>query len=168
MRPRPTLFVMLLAASACSQSGQSPAPSASESTAPAALSVVPVEVVLATDKAVIDGVLLAKTKPDFDDGEHKGWWLRSLVPGYDPSQPVEVEDADGRTTPLEGTGPEAGKREVLLALSKQGELKVTLASASDPFPAFHGRGGNRGRGPDSIRVQRVRRILVTHPTVSPK
>ncbi len=164
---RPSLSVLLVAVSACSQASDGSAPSATGSAPSEALSVAPVEVVLASEKTIIDGALLARTKPDVDDGEHKGWWLRSLVPGYERSLLVEVEDADGHTSALDAPGPEGGRREVLLALSKQGELKVTLASADDPFPAFHGRGGNRGRGPDAIRVQRVRRILVTRPTVSP-
>ena len=45
-------------------------------------------------------------------------------------------------------------------VNQQGELKVVLASRQDPLPAFHGRGGNRGRSGDSARVREARRIFL--------
>lgn len=156
-----------LALAACGHGEGAPTASASAEAAPA-LSVVPVAVVLPSGETVIDGALLARARPDFVDGEHRGWWLRSLVPSFDPKAAVDIEDADGRVTPIEPAAEPGPPRELLVALSKQGELKVTLAAPDDPFPAFHGRGGNRGRGPDPARIQRVRRIIVKSATPSPR
>ena len=76
---------------------------------------------------------------------------------------VEVEDGEGVKTVLSTVGEAKDGREVVFAVNRLGEARVALILPAEPFPSFHGRGGNRGRGGDPTRIREVRKIWLRHP-----
>ena len=108
----------------------------------------------------IDSARLRDHTPDFQDGDHRSWRLESLVGGYEKGRmTVELEESGGERSVVARPG-EAGERIVVVAVNRAGAVRVGLVSASEPFPPFHGRGGNRGRGGDPSRVRDVKRIVL--------
>lgn len=109
----------------------------------------------------IDASLLDRTPPDFTEGDRKAWRLaRLLGPDYALSDAVlEVEDAEGvRTRFVHPALPVEG-REPVLVRNRKGELLIAMMRADEPFPPFHGRGGNRRREGDPIRRIRGLKLL---------
>ena len=108
----------------------------------------------------LDTAWLSRTKPHFrDSNDRRAWKLSVLVgPVVDaPGTLVEVESDGGPAAELrvaEGSVPVA-------TMNKSGELVVKLADPVNPFPNYHGRGGNRGRSGDHERVRAVTAIRVT-------
>lgn len=119
----------------------------------------------------IDLPQLTRVAPDFTEGERRAWKLRSLL-GEAADRPgtiVEVEDGEGVKTVLSTVGEAKDGREVVFAVNRLGEARVALILPAEPFPSFHGRGGNRGRGGDPTRIREVRKIWLRHadPAGSP-
>jgi len=115
------------------------------------------------DKAVvINHDVLAGREPDFVQQDRRAWRLGSLVGDrYNPSLAVEVEDGDGQRHLVARPGQAGDAEAVVLAVNRTGEVRVALVAVKDPFPPFHGRGGNRGRRGDPSRVREVKRILIS-------
>jgi len=161
MRARQSHFAaLLLAALSALPACRGCFDSAGDAGLPASLSI-PVEI----DKRPaqpIDGALLARVPPDFIEGERRAWRLRSLLGDVvdRPGTLVEVEDAEGKKTVLTRPGESREGREAVLAINRMGEARVALIAPSEPFPPFHGRGGNRGRSGDPSRIREVRRITL--------
>ncbi|MFO0762751.1 MAG: hypothetical protein U0359_40315 [Byssovorax sp.] len=116
----------------------------------------------------IDRALLDRTPPDFTEGERRAWKLGTLL-GADAAKPgtvVEVEDGEGVKTVLATVGEIKDGREVVFAVNRVGEARVALILPAEPFPSFHGRGGNRGRGGDPTRIREARKIWL-HRSAAP-
>ncbi|MFO0550594.1 MAG: hypothetical protein U0271_19525 [Polyangiaceae bacterium] len=121
----------------------------------------PVEVdLVGGGHVVLDNTLLDSKSPDVSEDGQRGFWLQTVVPQYQPSASIEVEDAEGRRTQFVPKGGDPEGREPLVMVNREGGLKLALVHRQDPIPAFHGRGGNRGRSGDSSRVREVRRIIL--------
>jgi len=113
----------------------------------------------------IDQALLDRIPPDFSEGERRAWRLRSLIgDALDrPGLVIEVEDSAGNKTILAYPDPSHPEREPVLAVNRVGEVRIALVAPTEPFPPFHGRGGNRGRSGDPTRVREVRKIRLIPP-----
>jgi hypothetical protein len=128
---------------------------------------IAVEVVL-DGKSVpaIDSQRLRKHKADFRDEDRSAWKLGTLLPSiYRAEMAVSLEDPSGERRVLTESGA-LGQRIVVVAINRAGVLRVALVSPSNPFPPFHGRGGNRGRQGDPMRVKDVKRIVIGRASVS--
>ncbi len=114
--------------------------------------------------APIDLAQLARVTPDFTEGERRAWKLRSLLgePADRPGTIIEIEDGEGVKTVLSRVGEAKDGREVVFAVNRLGEARVAIILPAEPFPSFHGRGGNRGRGGDPTRIREVRKIWLRH------
>ena len=115
---------------------------------------------------LIDTARLRRHPPDFKAADRHGWRLSTLLPKrYRPADmTVEVEDPAGDRH-LVASVVDAGDRIVVVAVNKSG-LRVAQVSAEQPWPPFHGRGGNRGRQGDPSRIKRVKRVVLTAATAS--
>lgn len=124
---------------------------------PAGISI-PIGVEGASAPTTLDSAWLTAHAPDFRGAEdQRAWKLSALTPAADaPGAIVEVE-SDGAQTAELRPGPSAV---VVFTLNKNHELVAKLVDPKEPFPAFHGRGGNRGRGGEDERVKAVRAIRV--------
>lgn len=97
----------------------------------------------------IDAAALA-VAPDLEDEHRVAWRLRRFVPQIERASQLVVEKRDGERVvlPLGGDdGPLAA--DIALLLNRKGEVVLGSLDPDNPFPAFHGRGGNRGRGQQS-------------------
>jgi hypothetical protein len=97
----------------------------------------------------------------FAEGDRRAW---SLVALFGPQERgagvrVEVEQADGTRVDLDRPFRPEGGHVWVLRSNRKGEAQLELASHTDPFPTFHGRGGNRGSaGAKTRQIRDVRRI----------
>ncbi len=113
--------------------------------------------------APIDAARLEGTAPDFAEGPHKAWRLASLLgePYTRPDAVLEIVGVDGVKTVIERPAAKVDGKEPVLTSNLRGEVLLALVRQDDPFPSFHGRGGNRGRKPEEeTRVKDVRRIRI--------
>ena len=104
----------------------------------------------------------ADRAPTFQDGERRAWSLTTLFARERGTMAarVLVHQAEGAQTELQRpwrTAPEVW----VLRANRRGAVQVVLVDPQDPFPAHHGRGGNRGRpGGQARRVEGVARITM--------
>lgn len=102
---------------------------------------------------------LSANEAAFRDAEYRAWRLSALAgPVADqPGARIEADASDGATATLV-----AGTKAVpVLTFNRQGELVVKLLDPANPFPPYHGRGGNRGRGEEEERIRGVTAIRVS-------
>jgi hypothetical protein len=131
--------------------------STAEPTVPAGISVA--VNIGGSESVAIDSAALQASKPDFESDDHRAWRLTSLLgERFQPkTMAVELEDEDGRRTMLRRAGA-AQSKVVVVVVNRAGSPTVALVAADKPFPAHHGRGGNRGKAGNKGRVKNVKRI----------
>lgn len=159
------LLASLAALPACGDCRASLLP---QSDVPPGLSI-PVEVD-GKETAPLDAARFQGTPPDFREGERRSWRLRSLLGDVcdRPGLAVDVEDGEGKRAVISAAGDAEGRMPTI-ALNRNGEVRIGLVKPNEPFPPFHGRGGNRGRGGEPERIREVRRIrLVSSGEIAAK
>lgn len=94
-----------------------------------------------------------RVAPDVEDEHRMAWRLQKLVPQLGDAKQLVVEKKDGQRVvlPLGDNGPDPA--EIALLLNRKGEVVIASLDPRNPFPAFHGRGGNRGRAPGEERIR---------------
>src|SRR5438552_10343356 len=112
-------------------------------------------------QSAIDADRLAKTTPDFTDGEHRAWRFATLL-----GQPIAagssiaVTGAQNVTITLKQPS-NAKDPQPVITESRRGEIVAALVSPADPFPAFHGQGRRLARPMDPLpRIAGVTKISV--------
>ncbi len=108
--------------------------------------------------AAIDAARLTAQPPDYVDEHRQAWRLGTLLgSSYVRGEThLEAEQRDGTRTILAAQG-----REPVLLLNRNGDALIAELDVSEPFPGFHGRGGNRGRAGDPDRIRDVTRLRVS-------
>jgi hypothetical protein len=99
--------------------------------------------------ATIDAALLARTPPDFVNEPWRGWKLRTLVAGWDPSFALDIEDDEG----FHATIHAAGDDEPVLLLGPGGETRAIRLAPGRAITAHQGDARK-----DAGRVRHVRVI----------
>lgn len=120
---------------------------------------IPVEVE-GNEAGAIDSGWLSARAPDYADADRRAWSLQPFLQqagGWSEGAVLEVVTAEGRSVEFRPTGE--GLVPVLM-LNREGEPVVKLLDPKDPFPKFHGRGGNRGRQGEDDRVRGVARLRI--------
>jgi hypothetical protein len=114
-------------------------------------------------KPPITSDVLAKTKPDFVDTEHRAWRIPTLIAEAAPAGSViEARSPAGVSVTFEH--PTAEGLEPVLFLTRRGEVIVAAVDPKDPFPRYHGQGSRLRRPGDSMpRVGQVNKLSITHP-----
>jgi len=167
------LACALVAFAACKRGGddRAPAPAAGEPARPpiSGSPQVPAELQIAVELdgrelTPIDAARLRALKADFEDPGRRAWRLGTLLGVALPDgATVEVERTDGVKVTLPARS--ADGHEAAIELDRRGEVLFAVLRADDPFPAFHGRGGNRGRPGDPLtRIRDLKRLRVTSPS----
>jgi len=110
----------------------------------------------------IDAARLQAVKPDFADDERRAWRLETLIgPAVARAgATVFASGAHDLSVELKPRTPE-GLIAVIL-VSRRGDVVATMVDEKQPFPAFHGQGGRRGRPPGEQlpRVAKVQKLRV--------
>lgn len=124
---------------------------------------LPVEV-NGTEVAPIEPALLRRVTPDYVQGERRAWRFSTLLGAQFGRQDavLEIENASGLRTSFAPPTRQIEGRIAVLALNRKGNLVVAMVPPDDPFPPFHGRGGNRGRGGDPRAIRDIKRIRLTY------
>lgn len=130
-----------------------------------------IEVDIAGSVHVIDDAALRATEPDHRDQDRRAWRVEALLGGKAMPVPATLEawGTDGQVARFEGGLRDARGREAVLARNRRGEIVLAYVAPGDPFPAFHGGGGKRGKPPhDAVIVRGVSRLRLTPaPAPSP-
>jgi len=92
---------------------------------------------------------LAALKPDFADGDRSAWKLSALLgAAFDrPGAMVEAVSAEGQGVALHRPDSDRAPQPVLF-LTRRGELVAAVVDPDQPFPAYHGQGGQLQRPGD--------------------
>lgn len=99
----------------------------------------------------IDAGALA-VAPDIEDEHRMAWKLERLVPQLAQATQLVVEKRDRQRIVLPLGQQAASASQIALVLNRKGEVVLAALDPQNPFPAFHGRGGNRGRAPGEERI----------------
>jgi hypothetical protein len=107
-------------------------------------------------RARLDGLV-----PDFADDERRAWKLTAVVPAYDrPGAFVEARGPTGISIRVPRPDGEAAPQPVLF-FTRRGDVVVSMVDPDDPFPGYHGRGGQLRRQGDPLpRLSPVAEIIV--------
>jgi len=100
----------------------------------------------------IDAGRLSAT-PDLEDEHRRAWKLVRIVPELADARQLVVEHSDRQRVVLPLDGDARAAANIALVLNRKGEVVLAALNPADPFPAFHGRGGNRGRAPGEERIR---------------
>lgn len=104
-------------------------------------------------------------KPDFADSERRGWRLETLVPRAANATRVIADSSTGVSVMYEmgEAAGSAGSALPALFLTRRGELIVASLDPENPFPRYHGKGGQLRRFGDSQpRLLGVTRLRIFH------
>jgi len=94
--------------------------------------------------------------PDFADAERRAWRLTSIVPELDqPGASVEARGPTGIAIHVERPAGPTMPAPVLF-FTRRGDVVVAVIDPSNPFPGYHGQGGQLKRQGDPLpRLQPV-------------
>jgi hypothetical protein len=109
--------------------------------------------------APIDARRLERLAPDFRDEERLAWRLsRFFGDAYGAKDAtVTVRTKAGVSVSFEDPSALPEGRVLVLSANRKGEIVVAEVDPAVPFPAYHGRGGGRGRNEGG--GQRVREVV---------
>jgi len=114
------------------------------------------------------GALTADTlsgiKPGFADDEHKAWLIAALVPEARRSGSV-VEVVSNAGITIKFTYPTPNGLEPAIFLTRRSDVIVVALDPRDPFPRYHGQGGQLRRAGDPMpHISEVARIEISRST----
>lgn len=108
-------------------------------------------------------------KPDFADSERRGWRLETLVPRAANATRVIADSSTGVSVMYEmgeaagSAGSATSPALPALFLTRRGELIVASLDPENPFPRYHGKGGQLRRlGDSQPRLLSVTRLRIFH------
>lgn len=114
-----------------------------------------------TERPPITSDVLAKTKPDFIDDDHRAWRIPTLVAEAAPAGAV-VEAASPTGVAVKFAHPTPEGLEPVLFLTRRGDVIVAALDPKDPFPRYHGQGSRLRRPGDAMpRVAPVSKLAIS-------
>jgi hypothetical protein len=114
---------------------------------------------------MVDANRLGTIPPTYEDEDRKAWRLGIFFgEGFTRGDALlEVGAQDGTRSRFANPARVAEGEELVLSVNRKGEVVVAQVAIDDPFPRYHGRGGNRGRTTgDDRRSKAVVRLSLTH------
>ena len=151
---RPFLLIVLLAA-ACSRASEESEAKRSPAPPPPPEVQIPRDLNIAV---TLDGTAaepitrdrLEAIAPDFADKERRAWRLTSVLPALDtPGAVIEARGPTGVSIRVERPADQAMPAPVLF-FTRRGDVVVSVVDPADPFPGYHGQGGQLKRQGDPL------------------
>jgi hypothetical protein len=132
------------------------------------------------DGVSIDALTAAElnsVKPDFADSERRGWRVETLLPRAAnatvviadgaPGVSVLYEVKDAAKLPANGSAAESAALRPAIFVTRRGEVSVAAVDPENPFPRYHGKGGQLRRiGDSQPRLLGVTRLRIFHGKAS--
>jgi hypothetical protein len=88
--------------------------------------------------------------PDFHDSERRAWRLTTIEPALDHAgATVEARGQDGVSIRIQRPD-DARMPQPVLFFTRRGDVVVSVLDPSDPFPPYHGQGGQMRRQGDPL------------------
>jgi hypothetical protein len=147
------LALVLLAA--CSKASEESQAKRAPAPPPPPRVEIPVDLSIAVtvDGAVGDPITRARLEaltPDFSDDERRAWRLTTVVPALDrPGAAVEAIGEDGVSIRI-ARPDDAKMPQPVLFFTRRGDVVVSVVDPADPFPGYHGQGGQLRRQGDPL------------------
>lgn len=152
---RLTLVLSLGALTACSRATDESEAKRSPAPPPPPRVAIPedLRIEVTVDGVAADPVTRARLEavaPDFADAERRAWRLTTVVPAFD--RPGAIVDAFGPTgIAIHAPRPESPESPApVLFFTRRGDVVVSVVDPADPFPRFHGQGGQLRRPGDTL------------------
>jgi hypothetical protein len=148
-------LVLALALVACSKASEESEAKRSPAPPPPPRVEIPADLSIAV---TVDGVAaepitrarLEAITPDFHDTERRAWRLTSVVPALDHAgAAVEARGAEGVSIRIERPSDPAMPQPVLF-FTRRGDVVISVIDPSNPFPNYHGQGGQLRRQGDPL------------------
>jgi hypothetical protein len=165
---RPVLLILLLAA--CSRASEESEAKRSPVPPPPPTVEIPKDLNIAVtlDGAAAEPITRARLEaidPDFSDEERRAWRLTTVLPALDtPGAVIEARGPTGVSIRVERPDDAAMPQPVLF-FTRRGDVVVSVVDPADPFPGYHGQGGQLKRQGDPLpRLSPVTALaVVTKP-----
>lgn len=148
------LALLAVVAAACARAGEeSEAKRAPKTPPPPRVEVpqglsIPVTID-GVEAAPLTAARLAAVAPDFHDLERRAWKLARLIPEADRAGAmIEARGASGVAIKVARPGSDAEPQPVLM-LTRRGDVIVSVVDPANPFPPYHGQGGQLRRPGDA-------------------
>jgi hypothetical protein len=149
------IALALLLVAACSKASEESKAKRAPEPPPPQKVVVPADlhIDVTVDGAPSDAITrdrLEQITPDFQDAERRAWRLTHLVPALDaPGAVVEARGAEGVSIRIERPA-DATQPQPVLYLTRRGDVVVSMVDPANPFPGYHGQGGQLRRQGDPM------------------
>ena len=165
--PRNSLFFVMFMTLACTKASESgdakrmpkpPPPPTPEVAASLHITVT----IDGQPAPAIDAARLAAMKADFEDDERRAWKIATLLGPSASRDGVAIAATGEKGLTLVARPPKSpGDPIPVLTTSRRGEAHFGLVPPGQPFPAYHGRGGQLNRPGDPLpRIAGVTEIRV--------
>jgi len=166
--PRALILVLVVIA-ACSRAGEESEAKRAPAPPPPPKVEIPDALTIAVtiDDATAPAITRARLEalaPDFADAERRAWRLTKVVPELDqPGASVEARGPGGIAIHVDRPADDHTPTPVLF-FTRRGEVVVAVVDPANPFPGYHGQGGQLKRPGDPLpRLSPVTALAVkTH------
>lgn len=159
-------MLLLVLVAACSKASDESKANRSPKPPPPPTVEVPAELDIAVtvDGVAADAITAARleaTAPDFQDEDRRAWRLTRLIPALDREGAwVEARGPSGVSVRVDRPA-RAEEPQPVIYLTRRGEVVVSVVDPAQPFPEYHGQGGQLRRPGDPLpRLSPVASISV--------
>jgi hypothetical protein len=161
------LVLVIAAGAACSKASEESKAKRAPAPPPPPRVEIPADLDIAvtvdgTPAAPITRPRLEGLAPDFHDDERLAWRLTTLVPALDhPGAQVEARGVEGVSITIARPDDPAMPQPVLF-FTRRGDVVISVLDPANPFPNYHGQGGQLRRPGDPLpRLSPVTALAVT-------
>ncbi|MCA9677229.1 MAG: hypothetical protein H6709_09000 [Kofleriaceae bacterium] len=163
------VLIAAVAAVGCSRAGEESEAKRAPKTPPPPAVEVPDDLQIAVtidgrDAPPLTAARLRAVEPDFHDAERRAWRIVHLVPEADRAGAI-IEARGPSGVSIKVPRPDdAQQPQPVLFLTRRGDVVVAVMDPANPFPAFHGQGGQLRRPGDATpRLSPVVALAIDHP-----
>jgi hypothetical protein len=148
-------FLILLMLAACSRASEESEAKRSPAPPPPPTVEIPKDLNIAVtlDGAAAEPITRARLEgiaPDFADEERRAWRLTSVLPALDaPGAVIEARGPTGVSIRVPRPDDPAMPQPVLF-FTRRGDVVVSVIDPANPFPGYHGQGGQLKRQGDPL------------------